>query len=234
LLGLYIPTEGEIRYDGIPLQNLDYRALRSQFGVVLQEFFMFNGSIRQNIAFNDPGLPLERIVKAAQTAAIHDEILEMPMGYETMVAEGGTRLSGGQRQRLSLARALAHQPAFLLLDGATSHLDVETESLVDQNLSDLSCTRIVIAHRLSTVRNADLILALHQGQIIERGSHQELIAQDGYYAQLVSSQMNDRNTPERRLLRKAGSPFNAEVAPWSHSESPRVTPIEQIKEGRTL
>jgi ATP-binding cassette subfamily B protein len=195
---------------------------------------MFNGSIRQNIAFNDPGLSLERIVKAAQIAAIHDEILEMPMGYETMVAEGGTRLSGGQRQRLSLARALAHQPAFLLLDEATSHLDVETESLVDQNLSDLSCTRIVIAHRLSTVRNADLILALHQGQIIERGSHQELIAQDGYYAQLVSSQMNDRNTPERRLLRKAGSPFNAEVAPWSHSESPRVTPIEQIKEGRTL
>jgi ABC-type bacteriocin/lantibiotic exporter with double-glycine peptidase domain len=127
-------------------------------------------------------------VKAvARLAAIHDEIMQMPMGYETRVAEAGTGLSGGQRQRLSLARALANQPAILLLDEATSHLDVVTESLVEQNLSHLSCTRIVIAHRLSTIRNADTILVFDRGTIVERGSHEELLAQHGYYASLVHS-----------------------------------------------
>ena len=190
LLGLHIPTEGEILYDGIPLQRLNYRGLRGQFGVVLQEPFLFSGSIRQNIAFGNPDLRLAQVVEAARMAAIHEDIAEMPRGYETRIAEGGSGLSGGQRQRLSLARALAHDPAILLLDEATSHLDVITENVVEQNLGQLACTRIVIAHRLSTIHNADKILVLEGGTIAELGSHQELLAGGGRYAELVSSQMD--------------------------------------------
>lgn len=188
LLGLYTPTEGEIFYDGIPLHCLNYRELRSQLGVVLQEPFLFSGSIRQNVAFGNPDLGMAKIIEAAKLAAIHDEIGAMPMGYETRIAEGGGGLSGGQRQRLSLARALSHQPAILLLDEATSHLDVVTESIVEQNLAQLDCTRIVIAHRLSAIHNAECIFVLEGGTVAELGSHQELLANGGYYATLVSSQ----------------------------------------------
>lgn len=219
LLGLYSPPEGEVLYDGIPLQRLNYRTLRSQFGVVLQEPFLFSGSIRQNLAFNDPHLSLAQLKEATQRAAIHEEILQMPMGYNTKLAEGGMGLSGGQRQRLSIARALAHQPAILLLDEATSHLDVVTEHLVDQNLSDLSCTRIVIAHRLSTIRNADLILVLDEGTIVERGSHEELLVQGGLYATLVHSQLKETNTaaffsqamPSRRKAEEVGVQPNGKL-----------------------
>jgi ABC-type bacteriocin/lantibiotic exporter with double-glycine peptidase domain len=187
LLGLYTPSEGEILFDERPLASLDYRSLRRQFGVVLQESFLFSGSIRQNIAFNNPQLSLEQIQAAAQKAAVHDDIMQMPMGYETILAEGGSGLSGGQRQRLSLARAVANQPAILLLDEATSHLDVVTEQIVDANLNAISCTRLVIAHRLSTIRNADLILVLQEGILTESGSHDTLLAQQGHYATLVQN-----------------------------------------------
>jgi ATP-binding cassette, subfamily B, bacterial len=186
LLSLYTPEQGEIFFDDLPLQMLDYRMLRNQFGVVLQESSLFRGSIRQNIAMNDPGLPLEQIQQAARLAQVHDEIMDMPMGYETLLAEVGTGVSGGQRQRICVARAIAHRPSVILLDEATSHLDVRTERLVSQNLESLTCTRLMIAHRLSTVIDADLIVVLEKGRMVEQGTHDELLAMNGYYAALIS------------------------------------------------
>lgn len=188
LLGLHIPEKGAILYDDIPLQTMNYQAVRAQFGAVMQEATIFSGSIRQNIAFNHPDLSMEVVVQAAQAAALHDEIMQMPMQYETFVSERGSGLSGGQRQRLALARALVHTPTLLLLDEATSSLDVETEQCIARNIEKLACTQIIIAHRLSTVRNADLILVLDQGEIVERGTHQELLACNGNYARLIQQQ----------------------------------------------
>jgi ABC-type bacteriocin/lantibiotic exporter with double-glycine peptidase domain len=189
LLGLYLPTQGEIYYDQLPLSSMNPQEVRAQFGVVMQDIGLFNGSIRENIAFNTPGVSLEAVVWAAQHAAIHDDIIKMPMDYETIVSEGGSAISGGQRQRLALARALVRNPVILLLDEATSSLDVATERVVEQNLNRLSCTQIIIAHRLSTIRNADIILAVDQGTIVEQGTHEELLKRDGFYASLIKSQM---------------------------------------------
>ena len=189
LLGLYLPTEGEILYDGIPLRSLNYQSVRSQFGVIMQDASIFSGSIWQNVAFNNPGMDMESIVNAAKLAALDGDIQQMPMGYETYVAEAGNALSGGQRQRLAIARALANNPSILLLDEATSALDVITEHIIEQNLKSLACTQIIIAHRLSTVRDADTILVLNQGSIVESGSHAQLLEMQGYYARLIHNQL---------------------------------------------
>lgn len=189
LLGLYPPKKGNILFDDVSLAKLNYRALRNQFGVVLQEPTLFHGSIRQNISFHQPDMPFEAVMEAARLAVIHDEIMQMPMGYETLISEHGDNISGGQRQRLAIARALARQPKVLMFDEATSHLDAVTEQKIAENLSKLACTRIVIAHRLSTIQDADLILVLDNGFIAEQGSHADLLALNGAYVELMQSQL---------------------------------------------
>ncbi|MFP2933204.1 peptidase domain-containing ABC transporter [Pyxidicoccus sp. 3LG] len=188
LLGLYLPTQGDIRYDGISLRELDLREVRRQMGVVLQSPALFHGDIRRNIAYSDPTLPMERVLEAARRAQIHDEVMAMPMKYETVLSDLGHSLSGGQRQRLALARALVHGPAVLLLDEATNALDTKTERAVQDAIAELRCTRVVIAHRLSTIRDADLILVMDQGRLVEQGRHDELLASRGHYHELVAQQ----------------------------------------------
>ncbi|WNZ64871.1 ATP-binding cassette domain-containing protein [Myxococcus sp. MxC21-1] len=192
LLGLYLPTSGHVRYDGAELGELDLRAVRSQLGVVLQDASFFNASLRENITLSDPDLDMDRVVEAAKLAHIHDDIMAMPMQYDTPLTDRGLSMSGGQRQRLALARALVRRPAILLLDEATSALDATTEAHVQQALASLKCTRVVIAHRLSTVRNADTILVMEAGQVVEVGRHQELLERQGTYASLVNAQREER------------------------------------------
>jgi ABC-type multidrug transport system ATPase subunit len=188
LLGLYRPEAGRILYDGIDLAELEARSVRSQLGIVTQRPYLFGTSIRENIALTDPSLDLDAVVRAAKLACIDEDIAAMRRGYETLMIDGGASLSGGQRQRVALARALAHAPSILLLDEATSELDALTERVVYNNIAGLGCTAIVIAHRLSTIAGADLILVMEGGRIVERGTHEELLALRGRYHELIASQ----------------------------------------------
>lgn len=192
LLGLYLPTSGTISYDGIPLPRMKYQEVRRQFGVVMQDAMIFSGTILENLTLNNPTMGREQAMYAAQIAAIHEDILKMPMGYDTFVGEGGSALSGGQRQRMAIARAVAHNPAILLLDEATSSLDVITEQRVAEHLESFACTQIIIAHRLSTIRKADIILVIDNGMIMEQGSHSDLLHSNGYYANLIQQQLQER------------------------------------------
>ncbi|MCK1511734.1 type I secretion system permease/ATPase [Bradyrhizobium sp. 190] len=183
---LYVPGSGRVLIDGVDLAMVDLTWLRRQIGVVLQENVLFNRSIRENIALADPAMPMERVIEAASLAGAHDFILELPEGYDTVVGERGSTLSGGQRQRVAIARALITDPRILILDEATSALDYESERAIQQNMKRIAAGRtvFVIAHRLSTVRNANRIITLEHGRIVEDGSHDELIRTNGRYANL--------------------------------------------------
>ncbi len=183
---LYVPESGRVMVDGVDLTMVDLAWLRRQVGVVLQENVLFNRSVRDNIALSDPAVPMDRVIAAATLAGAHEFILELPEGYDTVIGERGSTLSGGQRQRIAIARALMTNPRILIFDEATSALDYESERAIQDNMREISADRTVfiIAHRLSTVRQADRIVTLERGRIVEDGSHDQLIRSNGRYAKL--------------------------------------------------
>jgi subfamily B ATP-binding cassette protein HlyB/CyaB len=187
---LYIPESGKILIDGVDISLADPAWLRRQIGVVLQENFLFNGSVRDNIAIHCPSASMTDIVRVAQLAGAHQFILELPEGYDTMVGEKGTALSGGQRQRIAIARALLMNPRLLIFDEATSALDYESERIIQKNLQRICQGRtvIMIAHRLSTLQHANKIMVVDKGQLVEFGSHSQLMARKGLYYYLYSQQ----------------------------------------------
>jgi ATP-binding cassette subfamily B protein len=186
----YSVSDGAITIDGVDIRDMTQHSLRSQIGVVFQDAHLFNDTVRANIAYGRPQATQAEIEAAARAAHAHDFIMTLPAGYNTIVRERGTRLSGGQRQRIAIARALLKNPPILILDEATSALDSESERLIQQALRTLlhGRTAFVIAHRLSTVRDADRIVVIKDGMIAEVGKHAELIAAGGYYASLVTRQ----------------------------------------------
>ena len=190
LMRFYEPTSGQILLDGQPIQSYRIASLRRHIGVVAQTTFLFNDSVRNNIAYGMPHATDAQIEAAARAAHAHDFILQLPEGYDTYIGDSGALLSGGQRQRISIARAILSEPDILIFDEATSALDTESEALVQQALDTLLSgrTALVIAHRLSTVRHADLIVVLEQGRIVETGTHDQLINLHGRYEQLVQLQ----------------------------------------------
>ena len=191
LAGLIECTEGTIRIDHVDLKTLNYRDLRRQIGVILQENHIFSESIARNIAFGCAEPDFDRIFTCAQIANAHDFIMQLPMGYETRIGESGLALSGGQKQRVAIARALYHNPPILIFDEATSALDTESERAIQDNMSRLISGRtcLVIAHRLSTIRDADTIIVLERGRVAEMGNHDHLMAERGLYFYLSSQQL---------------------------------------------
>lgn len=192
ILGLYPATDGKVLIDGQDITSLSLQSLRQQIGVVDQDTFLFGSTIRENISIGHPSATLEEIITAAQQAGADEFIKKLPMGYETQIGEGGGMLSGGQRQRLAIARALLGNPRLLILDEATSHLDAESERIIQTNFNTIlqGRTTLIIAHRLSTVRKADLILVLDKGVLVENGTHHQLMAKRGHYYYLNQQQMD--------------------------------------------
>ncbi|MEM7668262.1 MAG: ATP-binding cassette domain-containing protein, partial [Pseudomonadota bacterium] len=188
---MYVPESGRVLVDGTDLNLADPSWLRRQVGVVLQENLLFQRTIRENIALADPAISMDRVIEAAQLAGAHEFILEMAEGYDTQIDERGGNLSGGQRQRVAIARAILTDPRILIFDEATSALDAESEEVIQNNLKTMAAgrTMIIIAHRLASIRQADRIVALDKGEIVEEGTHEELLKHGGVYASLWQKQM---------------------------------------------
>ncbi len=194
LLRFYEPKQGRLLIDGRDIQRLNIRDLRQCIGFVSQEVFLFQGTVRENIMYGSFGAQMQDIEKGARGAEAHDFISALPEGYETIVGERGMNFSGGQRQRISIARALVKNPPLLILDEATSAVDNETEAAIQRSLESIAKgrTTLLIAHRLSTVRNADNIFVLEKGILAESGTHEELLAKNGVYASLWKVQTGER------------------------------------------
>lgn len=191
LLGFYYPTEGILNINGINIKSINLDSWRSHCGVVMQDGFIFSGSIAENIAISDSKPDFEHIKSVSQLALIADYVESLPMGYHTQIGETGLQLSGGEKQRLHIARALYKNPNFLFFDEATSSLDANSEYKITKSLDNFckGKTMIVVAHRLSTVKNADHIIVMNQGEIVEQGTHKELIERYGFYYKLVKNQL---------------------------------------------
>ncbi|PMC33714.1 hypothetical protein CJ195_27030 [Bacillus sp. UMB0899] len=202
LVGLYSPTEGEILYNDEPFELLNKKQVRRQIGIVPQDITLFNNSIFENVVVNRVDVSQEEVVEACRIANIHDEIEGMPMKYHTIISEMGLNLSGGQRQRIALARSLINKPKIILLDEATSFLDSINEKLVSDEFKRIGATQIVIAHRLSTIIDSDVIFVLDEGQVVEQGTHEDLLKQKGHYYLLYSqNELKDESVTDEGMVR---------------------------------
>ncbi|MGE0759802.1 MAG: ABC transporter ATP-binding protein, partial [Pirellulaceae bacterium] len=190
------PVQGQILVDGVDLRDFDLGSLRSRCAVVSQEPFIVSGTLRDNIALGAPQATLNDVIAAARAAGLEEFINRLPDRFDTVIGERGANLSGGERQRLAIARALLRSPSILIFDEATSHLDTSTERVIQENLQGVFAARTVllVAHRLSTIRDADLIYLMHRGQVLEQGDHDSLMALNGRYARLWRAQV-DTNPP---------------------------------------
>jgi subfamily B ATP-binding cassette protein MsbA len=214
------PIEGRVHVDGVDLSTVKLDSYRSQLGVVLQDNFLFDGTIKENILFGRPDASDEDVLRASMIARVDEFAFKLEKGLDTIVGERGVKLSGGQRQRVAIARAILADPRILILDEATSSLDTESETLIQEGLAALMAgrTTFVIAHRLSTIRSADQILVLEHGEIVERGTHSQLLAHGGRYFDLYT--------------RQAGIEANRFLNPGEKEVEPEITPGEKLKEGR--
>jgi ATP-binding cassette subfamily C protein len=185
--GLYQPWTGEILFDGTLREQIPQQMLTNSVAMVEQDILLFGGTVRDNLTLWDSTVPNNSLMRACKDAAIDDIVLSMSGGFDAELIEAGANLSGGQRQRLEIARALVNNPSILVMDEATSALDAETEKIIDQNLRRRGCTCIIVAHRLSTIRDCDEIIVLERGKVVQRGTHQQLWQVEGAYSRLLSN-----------------------------------------------